>query len=73
MASLVGPAWFGGFAGGAIWGMTHMPEARVARTKRLMVTSYLNNLGKTASRFGNNSAAAVLLFIITGKMINFVF
>ena len=53
--------------------MTHMPEARVARTKRLMVTSYLNNLGKTASRFGNNSAAAVLLFIITGKMINFVF
>ena len=30
-------------------------------------------MGKSATRFGNNSAAAVLLYIITGKMINFIF
>ena len=33
----------------------------------------MNNVGKCATRFGNNSAAAVLLYIITGKMINFLF
>ena len=73
MASLVGPAYVGAFASGIVWGATHMPEARLARTRRLLVASYINNVGRTATRFGNNSAAAVLLYIVTGKMINFVF
>lgn len=30
-------------------------------------------MGKTSSRFANNSAAAVLLYVATGKMINFLF
>lgn len=73
MASLVGPAYVGAFGSGIVWGMTHMPEARLARTRRIMVSTYLDNVGKTATRFANNSAAAVLLYILTGKMINFVF
>lgn len=73
MASLVGPAYVGAFGSGIFWGMTHMPESRIARTRRIMVSTYLDNVGKTATRFGNNTAAAVLLYILTGKMINFVF
>ena len=73
MASLVGPAYVGAFGSGIFWGMTHMPESRIARTRRIMVSTYLDNVGKTATRFANNTAAAVLLYILTGKMINFVF
>lgn len=73
MASLVGPAYVGAFATGTVWGLTQMPEAKMARTRRLLVNAYLNNVGKTATRFANNSAAAVLLYIVTGKLINFVF
>jgi hypothetical protein len=29
--------------------------------------------GAAATRFANNSAAAVLLYIMTGKLLNFVF
>ncbi len=73
MASLVGPVYVGAFALGAFKGITVRPEAKMTRTRRLMIVSYLNNSGKTATRFANNSAAAVLLYIITGKMINFIF
>lgn len=38
-----------------------------------MANTYLNNIGKTASRFGNNTAAAVFLYILTGKLINHIF
>lgn len=73
MASLVGPAYVGAFATGTVWGLSRMPDTRLARTRRLMLNSYLNNVGKTATRFANNSAAAVLLYIIVGKTTNFVF
>lgn len=73
MASLVGPAYVGAFATGTVYGVVFQkPDTRLARTRRLLVNSYLNNVGKTATRFANNSAAAVLLYIFTGKMINFL-
>ena len=37
MASLVGPAYVGAFGLGTFWGLTHMPEAKLARTRRLMI------------------------------------
>ena len=74
MASLVGPAYVGAFGFGTVASFFIKHDGqRMARTRRLMLTQTLNNLGKTASRFGNNSAAAVLLYIITGKAINFIF
>ena len=73
MASLVGPSYVIAFFGGGIYGATHVPELRQRRTTRLMVNAYLDNVGKTASRFGNNSAAAVFLYILTGKLINHIF
>ncbi len=38
-----------------------------------MMNSYLNNIGKTGSRFANNTAAAVFLYVVTGKLINHIF
>ena len=73
MAAVVGPSYVGAFAIGSIYGLTQVPDAKQRRTVRLLVNTYLNNVGKTASRFGNNAAAAVFLYILTGKLINHVF
>ena len=73
LASLVGPAYVGAFFGGTLYGLMQRPDEKLRRTRRLLMNNYINNIGKTGSRFGNNAAAAVLLYIITGKMINFIF
>ena len=38
-----------------------------------MVNSYLNNVGKTSARFGNNVGGAILMYITMGKFLNFLF
>ena len=38
-----------------------------------MMSSYFDNCSRTASRYANNTGAAVFLFLMTGKFINFVF
>lgn len=73
MASLVGPSYVLAFGVGSVYGLTFTPDLKQRRTTRLLLNSYLNNVGKTASRFGNNSAAAVFLYIVTGKLINHIF
>ena len=73
MASLVGPAYVGAFWTGAAYSLFARSSDKVARTRRLQMNQFFNNLGKTSTRWGNNSAAAVLLYIITGKFINFFF
>ena len=73
IAALVGPAYVGAFMGGTMYGLLQRPDDKLRRTRRLLMNNYLNNIGKTGSRFGINAAAAVLLYIITGKMINFLF
>ena len=37
------------------------------------MNKYINNVGKTGSRFANNSAAAVLLYVVVGKLMNHIF
>ena len=37
------------------------------------MNSYVNNVGKTSARFGNNVGGAILMYIITGKFLNFLF
>ena len=73
MAAVVGPSYVGAFLFGSVYGLTQVPDAKQRRTVRLMANTYLNNIGKTASRFGNNTAAAVFLYILTGKLINHIF
>ena len=73
MASIVGPSYVFALIGGAFYGMTLATPAKAARTTRILMNARLNNVGKTSTRFANNTAAAVLLYVFTGKLINFVF
>lgn len=73
MASLVGPSYVLALFSGGFYGLTMVPPPKARRTTRILVNTYLNNIGKTSSRFANNTAAAVLLYVATGKLINFIF
>ena len=73
MASIVGPSYVLALFGGGFYGATMVPPPRARRTTRILLNTYLNNIGKTSSRFANNTAAAVLLYVFTGKLINFIF
>ena len=73
MASLVGPTFVMAYFGGALYGATISPPNKARRTTRLLINARLNNVGKTGSLFANNAAAGVLLYVITGKLINFLF
>ena len=73
VASIIGPSYtLAFFAGGAL-GLAQYPQPKARRTYRLLVNNYLNSIGKTSSRFGNNVGAAILMYIILGKIVNFVF
>ena len=73
LASIVGPTYVLAFIGGGVKSLTQVPPSKARRTTRLFLNAYINNFGKTASRYANNSAALVFLYLITGKMINFIF
>lgn len=73
MASIVGPSYVLALFGGAFYGLTLGVPPKARRTTRILLNTYLNNVGKTSSRFANNTAAAVLLYVFTGKLINFIF
>ena len=73
MSSVVGPSYVGALFFGGFYGMTIAVPPKARRTQRILMNTYLNNVGKTSSRFANNTAAAVLLYVVTGKFINFFF
>ena len=73
MSGLVGPTYIFAFIGGAIVALTQPPPLKARRTTRLLINSYVNNVGKTSFRYANNTGAAVLMYLLTGKLINFLF
>ena len=73
MASVIGPSYALSFFVGAALGLTKLPPPKARRTYRLMTNNYLNNIGKTSSRFGNNVGGAIFMYLLVGKSINFVF
>lgn len=73
MASIIGPSYVIALFGGAFYGLSLPTPPKARRTTRILLNTYLNNIGKTSSRFANNTAAAVFLYVVTGKMINFIF
>ena len=73
MASQVGPAYILAMIAGGFYGGLQIPPAKARRTTRLLINTYINNIGKNSSRFANNTAAAVLLYVMTGKAINWIF
>ena len=38
-----------------------------------MINSYVNNIGKTSARFGNNAGGAIFMYIMMGKFMHFLF
>lgn len=73
MASVIGPSYVFSFFIGAGLGLAKIPPPKARRTYRLLFNNYLNNIGKTSAHFGNNVGAAVLMYLLIGKSINFVF
>ena len=73
LSATIGPSYVGAFFVGGMLGLTKTPPLRNRRTTRLMINSYLNNIGKTSSRFGNNVGGAILMYITMGKFLNFIF
>ena len=61
------------FTLGAVYGLTKSPPKRARRTTRLYINNYLNEIGKTSSRWANQTAACIFLYLLVGKCINFVF
>ena len=37
------------------------------------MNKYINVVGKNGFKFANNSAAAVFLYVVTGKLLNHIF
>ena len=73
VSGVVGPAYIATFFLGAGAGLFSPMNTRVRRSKRLMISSYVDNISRSASRYANNTGAAVFLFLMTGKFVNFVF
>ena len=72
-ASIIGPSYVLSFFIGAGIGLTKVPPPKARRTTRLLINNYLNNIGKTSASFGNNVGAAVFMYLLVGKCLNFVF
>ena len=73
LAATIGPSYVASFFLGGLIGLTKVPPAKSRRTKRLMINSYINNVGKTSARFGNNVGGAIFMYIMMGKFMNFLF
>ena len=73
LSATIGPSYVASFFLGGLIGLTQVPPSRNRRTFKLLCNSYLNNVGKTSARFGNNVGGAILMYITMGKFLNFVF
>ncbi len=73
IAAVIGPSYFVAFMAGGAMGLSRFPPERSRRTYRLMINNYLNNIGKTSARVGNNTGAGIFMFLVVGKSLNFVF
>ena len=73
IAAVIGPSYTMAFFVGGLIGLSKIPPPKARRTYRLLINNYLNNIGKTSSRFGNNVGGAIFMYLLVGKAIGFVF
>ena len=73
LAATIGPSYVAAFFAGGMIGLTKVPPTKNRRTTKLMVNSYLNNIGKTSASFGNNVGGAIFMYIMVGKFMHFLF
>ena len=73
IGAIIGPTYVASFGTGLVYGLTRLPPERARRTWRLYINSYLNSVGKTSARFGNQTTACLCLYLMVGKCMNYVF
>ena len=74
LSATVGPSYVASFFLGGLYGVVKTPPLRKhRRTTKLLINSYVNSVGKTSSKFGNNVGGAILMYIMVGKTMNFLF
>ena len=74
LSATVGPSYVASFFIGGMYGIVKAPPLRKhRRTTKLLINSYINSVGKTSSKFGNNVGGAILMYIMVGKLMNFIF
>ena len=73
LGATIGPSYILSFLVGGVVGLTKMPPPKNRRTNKLLMNSYLNNIGKTSARFSNNVGGGIFMYLMVGKFINFLF
>jgi import inner membrane translocase subunit TIM23 len=73
LSATIGPSYVASFFLGGLIGLTKKPPVTSRRSRKLMINSYINNIGKTSARFGNNVGGAIFMYIMMGKFMNFLF
>ena len=73
LSATIGPSYVSAFFIGGFVGLTQTPPPRSRRTTKLMLNAYMNNVGKKSASFGNNVGGCILMYLMVGKTINFLF
>jgi hypothetical protein len=73
LSATIGPSYVASFFLGGLIGLAKKPPATSRRSRKLMMNAYINNVGKTSARFGNNVGGAIFMYIMMGKFMNFLF
>ena len=73
LAATIGPSYVASFFVGGLFGLTKIPPPKNRRSRKLIASYYLNSIGKTSARFGNNVGGAIFMYIMVGKFMNFLF
>ena len=73
LAATIGPSYVASFFLGGLIGLAKVPPMKNRRTTKIMLNKYMNSVGKTSSRFGNNVGGAIFMYIMVGKFMNFMF
>jgi hypothetical protein len=73
LSATIGPSYVASFFLGGLIGLTKKPPVTSRRSRKLMINSYVNNIGKTSARFGNNAGGAIFMYIMMGKFMHFLF
>jgi hypothetical protein len=76
LKNLVGPAFLGCGAMGCFIGIAQSLKTRSTfknRPRKLLITSFINTIGKQSSFYANAGASLGLLYCLTKRGVNFIF
>ena len=73
LSATIGPSYVSAFFLGGTMGAFKATPMRSRRTTKLRISSKVNNIGKISASFGNNVGGGVLMYLMVGKTVNFMF